>query len=385
MYRIDRESVLELLRRLVAINSINPSLVAGAPGEREAAQYIADVCRAAGLAVTMQPIAADRANVIATLPGRGRGRTLMLNGHLDTVSVEGVAHPFDPVERDGKLFGRGAYDMKAGVAAMVAAAIAVAKAEVPLGGDAILAMVADEEYASLGTEAVVKEYRADAAIVTEPTELELGVAHKGFAWATFETTGRAAHGSRYDEGKDAIGAMGRVLHELAILETTRLGQRRHPLLGRASVHAGLIAGGEGLSTYPEYCRLHVERRTLPEETRNEVVAEMQDVLRRAGAGDATFRGKAEVFWFRPGYEISPEAPIVTTLASAVSRVRGRQPRVVGLSPWMDSAILGDAGIPTVIFGPGGAGAHSREEYAVIDSVVSCARALAETMVEFCRG
>ncbi len=385
MPHLDRESAIELLRRLVAINSINPSLVPGAPGELEAAQYLAEVCRTAGLVVTTQSVAPDRINVIARLPGRGRGRTLLLNGHLDTVSVEGMAHPFDPVERDGKLFGRGAYDMKAGVAAMVAATIAVSKAQVPLGGDVIIALVADEEYASLGTEALVKEYRADAAIVTESTELDLGVAHKGFAWATFDTTGRAAHGSRYDEGKDAIRAMGRVLHELAILETDRLGWRRHPLLGRASVHAGLIEGGAGLSTYPEHCRLQVERRTLPDETQDEVATEMQEVLQRAGAGDSTFRGTAEVFFFRPGFEISPEAPIVTTLASALGRVLGRQPRCVGLGPWMDSAILGSAGIPTVIFGPAGAGAHSREEYVEIETVIQCARVLAEGMVEFCRG
>ncbi len=374
---------MELLRALVAINSINPSLVPDAPGEREIANYLAEVCRHAGLAVTVPQVAPGRVNVIGTLPGQGGGRTLLLNGHLDTVAVDGMPHPFDPIERNGKLFGRGAYDMKAGVAAMVAAALAVRDAGIALGGDVILAMVADEEYASLGTEALVRQCRAEAAIVTEPTELQVGVAHKGFAWATIETTGQAAHGSRYDEGKDAILAMGRVLREVAALEQDRLPRRHHPRLGRPSVHAALVEGGQGLSTYPQRCRLQVERRTLPDETRDEVAVELQEVLRRASDGDPTFRATAEVFFYRPGYEISIEAPIVTTLATAVQRVLGQRPRFVGMAPWMDSAILGRAGIPTVIFGPAGAGAHSATEYVELESVIECAAVLAEVIADFC--
>ncbi len=385
MLHIDRPYVLNLLRALVAINSVNPSLVPGAPGEREIASYLADVCHQAGLEVTMPEIAPGRINVIARLPGRGGGRTLLLNGHLDTVSVEGMSRPFDPVERDGRLHGRGAYDMKAGVAAMVAAVIAVRNAGVTLAGDAILTMVADEEYVSLGTEALIRQPRADAAIVTEPSDLAVGVANKGFAWVTFETAGRAAHGSRYDEGKDAISAMGRVLRELASLETDRLPQQLHPLLGRPSVHASLIEGGQGLSTYPERCRLQVERRMLPEETVEEVVAEMQGVLQRAGREDPAFAGTAEVFFSRPGYEVAIDTPIVTALASAATRVLGRRPPFAGMWYWTDSALLGRAGIPTVIFGPSGAGAHSAEEYVEVDSVLHCAQVLAETIVEFCRG
>ncbi len=268
---------------------------------------------------------------------------------------------------------------------MVAAVIALRTAEVPVGGDVILTLVVDEEYASLGTEAVVKEYRANAAIVAEPTDLELGVAHKGFAWVSFETSGRAAHGSRYDQGIDAITAMGRILRELEILETRHLRNRRHPLLGRGSVHAGLIEGGDGLSTYPQHCRLQVERRTLPVETGDGVGAEMREIVRRAGEGDASFVGTAEVVFFRPGYEISPDAPIAAAVAEAAARVLGRQPQAVGLAPWMDSAILGNAGIPSVLFGPAGAGAHSRLEYVDLDSVVQCANVFAEVIVAYCRG
>lgn len=385
MIEIDRVRLIELLRDLVAINSVNPTLVPGAPGEAEIARYLARVCRGIGLEVVEAEAAPGRPNVIATQRGRGGGRRLLLNGHLDTVSGEGMADPFDPVERSGRMYGRGAYDMKASLAAMVAAAAAVRASGVGLAGDVVLTFVADEEYASLGTEAVAREIRADAAIVTEPTELEVGVAHKGFAWVTFETVGRAAHGSRYDEGRDAIAAMGRVLGELARLEANRLPQHRHALLGRASVHAATIAGGEGLSTYPERCRLQVERRTLPGETVEEIAAEMQEVLQRAAGGDAAAGGSAEVFFFRPGYEVPADAPVVVAVTDAAQRVLGRRPRQVGLWPWMDSAILGRAGIPAVIFGPAGGGAHSTEEFVDIESVVQCAQVLAGTMVRFCGG
>lgn len=382
MIRIDPAYLRDLLRAMVAINSVNPSLVPGAPAEGEIAGYVAGECRKAGFDVTVTDVAPGRPNVIATLRGRGRGKTLLLNGHLDTVALANPGQ-LEPVERDGRLYGRGSYDMKGGIAAMLAAASAVRQAELPLAGDLMLTMVVDEEYASLGTEAVVQYLSADAAIVTEPTHLDVCVAHKGFAWVAFETTGRAAHGSRYDEGEDAILAMGRMLAQLSRLETERYPRYQHPLLGRPSLHASFISGGDGLSTYPKSCRLEVERRTLPHETEAEITAEMQEVLRAARQGDPTLEARSEVFFFRPGYEVDSGAPIVTTLTSAATRVLGARPQHIGVWPWLDSAILGRAGIPTVIFGPAGAGAHSEEEYVEIDSVIRCAEVLATVIVEFC--
>jgi acetylornithine deacetylase len=224
---------------------------------------------------------------------------------------------------------------------------------------------------------VARTVRADAAIVTEPTGLSIGIAHKGFAWVRFETAGRAAHGSDYREGRDAIAAMGFVLAELRRLDTNRLSQHRHPLLGRASVHASLIEGGEGLSTYPASCVLQVERRTLPGETVADIETEMLEVLQRGGGG------RVEVLFFRPAYEVPPDAPIVAALSSAALRVLGARPPLVGLAPWMDSAILGGSGIPSVIFGPSGAGAHGDEEYVELDSAVRCAEVLAAAALAFC--
>jgi acetylornithine deacetylase len=374
---VDRGLLTDVLRGLIACNSVNPSLVPGAPGEGAIAQYVATVCRQLGLETEVAEAAPGRPNVIARLRGTAGGRRLLLNGHLDTVAAEGMERPFEPVERNGRIYGRGAVDMKGSLAAMIAAAAAL-RAHPP-AGDLILTFVADEEYASLGSEAVARAVAADGAIVTEPTALAIGVAHKGFAWVRFETSGRAAHGSDYREGRDAIAAMGFILAELRRLDTNRLPQHHHPLLGRASVHASLIEGGEGLSTYPSRCVLQVERRTLPGETAEAIEAEMLEVLQRSGGG------RMELMFFRPAYETPRGAPIVAALSAAAQRVLGAPPPLVGLAPWMDSAILGAAGIPAVIFGPAGAGAHAAEEYVEVESAVRCAEVLAAAAWEFCGG
>ena len=244
------DAVIGLLERLVAIPSVNPVLVPGAAGEAEVARALADACRAAGLEAALEDAAPGRPNVVAVLRGRdpARGRSLMLNGHTDTVGTAGMAEPFTPVRRGDRLHGRGAFDMKASLAAMVAAAAAVREARPAPRGDVMLTFVADEEYLSAGTEAVVRGHRADAAIVTEPTGLRLCLAHKGFVWGRIRTEGRAAHGSDPAAGIDAIAHMGRVLSAIERLDREILPRSKHRLVGRPSVHASLIAGGEGLST-----------------------------------------------------------------------------------------------------------------------------------------
>ena len=189
----------------------------------------------------------------------------MLCGHVDTVGVDGMAAPFDPVERDGRLYGRGAQDMKGGVAAMIDAARMVAEGGLP-AGRLIVAAVVDEEYASIGADALVTRWRADGAVVTEPTDMQIAIGHKGFAWFEVETRGRAAHGSRPREGRDAILRMGRVLGELEALDRRLQAAPPHPLLGTASLHASIIDGGRELSSYPDRCGLKLERRTVSGET-----------------------------------------------------------------------------------------------------------------------
>ncbi len=201
--------VAELAAQLVAIESINPDIVAGGSGEGAVARFVSEWCERAGLETTLHELAPGRANVVAIARGSGGGRSLMLNAHMDTVGVAGMAEPFAPRLEDGRLYGRGAYDMKGSLAAcMLATAEAKRRG---LRGDVILTAVADEEFASIGTEAVAASVRADAAIVTEPTELQIAVAHRGFVALEVEVHGRAAHGSRPHLGIDAIAKMGRVL------------------------------------------------------------------------------------------------------------------------------------------------------------------------------
>lgn len=383
--RVRPDAVIDLLERLVATPSVNPVLVPGGAGEAAIARILADACRAAGLEVSIEDAAPGRPNVVAVLRGRdpGRGRSLLLNGHTDTVGTAGMTDPFVPARRGDRLYARGALDMKASLAAMVGAAGAFRGARPPLRGDVILTFVADEEYLSAGTEAVARGRRADAAIVTEPTGMRIALAHKGFVWARIRTEGRAAHGSDPASGIDAIVHMGRVLAAIDRLERDVLPRAMHPLLGRASVHASLIQGGEGLSTYPPSCTLDLERRTLPAEHLDDVRRELSQVLDGLRGADPAFRATLEITGSRPGLEVARDAPVVRALRGACQRVTGRDPGDVGVAYWCDAAILAQQGIPTVVFGPSGEGMHAAAEYVDVPSVVACTQILAETIAAFC--
>jgi acetylornithine deacetylase len=281
------KEITTLLQQLVAIDSINPDLVAGGAGEQEIARFVANWLDQAGVEVTLDESTPGRPSVVGMVRGSGGGgRSLLLNAHLDTVGVTGMERPHDPVVDGNRLYGRGAYDMKGGLAAIMIVAAQAKK--LPLRGDVILTAVADEEFASLGTQSIVRRWHADAAIVTEPTALRLCVAHKGFVWLEITTQGRAAHGSRPDLGCDAIVKMGKILVGLEQLDLSLRAVATHPLLGSGSLHASLIVGGQELSSYPESCTLQVERRTIPGETRELVEAEIQELLEQIQRADPTF-------------------------------------------------------------------------------------------------
>lgn len=368
------DPVVSLLSDLVAIDSVNPSLVPGAAGEGEIAKAVAARMRRIGLDVHVQEAAPGRPNVIGVLEGVEPGPSLMLCGHIDTVGVAGMEAPFDPVVRDGRLYGRGSQDMKAGVAAMIDAA-RLARERGFRKGRLLIAAVADEEYASLGADALVREWKADAAIVTEPTDLQIGVGHKGFAWAAVETRGRAAHGSRPKDGRDAIVRMGRVLNRLEHLDRDLQARPPHPLIGAGSLHASIIEGGRELSSYPGSCRLQLERRTVPGESADTFAAEIEGVLETLRREDSEFEASMELLFSRPPYEIPPAHPLPHALKRAAESA-GASAALVGMSFWTDAAILGAAGIPSVLFGPGGAGLHSVEEYVHVADVITCRDALA---------
>jgi acetylornithine deacetylase len=254
--------------------------------------------------------------------------------------------------------------------------VAAVVAERPLVGELVVAAVADEEAYSIGTEALASRVTAHAAIVAEPTEMQVVVAHKGFVWAQFATEGVAAHGSRYDLGVDAIARMGPVLARLGELdERLRTEGEPHPVLGRASLHASRIEGGTELSTYPDRCMLEVERRTLPGET----VRDVEEQLAAVAAGEATVK----TLFAREPLATPAEEPIVAALLEQATPVLGRRPDASGVAFWTDAALFSAAGIPSVVFGPGGAGAHADVEWVDLGDLARLAEILLATAGAFC--
>ena len=351
-----------LARALVRIDSRNPSLSNGGPGEMPCALVLQEVLHAWGFWTEIQDAAVGRPNLFARIGTPRGGRSVMFNGHLDVVGVEGMSHqPFSAEERDGRLYGRGSADMKAGIASMCAAAWRAAQAGTR--GEILIAAVADEEYDSIGTRALLaRGIRADAAVVTEPTRLAIMPAHRGFTWIEVEVLGRAAHGSRWDLGIDAIRHAGLLLAELDRLDAVVLPGATHPLLGRASLHASLIEGGTGLSTYPDRCVLKLERRSIPGETYADALAEVQRACAVVRARRSTFEANVRLIGSQGPSDVSVESPVVQELAHAMEGL-GESVAIEGMSAWTDAALLNDAGIPAICYGPGDISlAHSAEEF-----------------------
>ncbi|HLG63878.1 MAG TPA: ArgE/DapE family deacylase [Ktedonosporobacter sp.] len=371
--------VTDLLRQLVAIDSINPSLVPGGAGEDEIARFVAGWLENAGLEVQIDEVLPGRPNVIGVARGLGGGRSLLLNAHMDTVGVDGMERPHEPYIVDNRLYGRGAFDMKGGLAAIMQAAKEAKKLQ--LHGDVIVTAVMDEEYASAGTQSIVKRWKADAAIVTEPSGLDICIAHKGFAWFEIETSGVAAHGSLPEVGVDAIAKMGKILVGLEELERSLRAKPSHPLLGSGSVHASLIEGGQELSSYPQRCVLGLERRTVPGEL--SVEAEMQELIDQAGRSDPNFKATLRAGLVRQPFEVSEDEAIVRIVRNQARRILNCEPAIISAAAWMDSALLSSVGIPTVVFGPGGEGAHAVEEWADLEQLQRCTEILLATIQHFC--
>jgi acetylornithine deacetylase len=379
---VDRDWIRHTLQKLVQIDSVNPMLVPGAAGEAEIAAYVAGSLRGMGLEVEMFEPEPGRVSVVGRLRGTGGGKSLMLNAHLDTVGVAGMAEPFSGELREGRIYGRGAFDMKGSLAAGMAAAHSLAGSG--LRGDLVIAAVADEEYGSLGTRDLIERMAlVDGAVVTEPTALEVCLAHKGYLWIEVKVTGRAAHGSRFELGLDANLKMGKFLAELDGLEKELRSRTPHPLVGPPSLHAALLEGGSGLSTYAATSRVQIERRSVPGETEAQAVAEIQGIVDRLAGADPDFHATVNCFFARGAFEVSPDSAIVQCLDRAAAKVRGVEPKHVGDTPWMDAALLAAAGIETVICGATGTGAHADVEWVELESVVKLAEILAETASLYC--
>lgn len=378
---IDAGYVRQVLRDLVRTNSVNPAFTAGATTERAIAARTAACLRELGLEVSEYAPDTDRVSVVGRLRG-GTGPSVMLYAHYDTVGVEGMEEPFSGAERDGRLYGRGAYDMKGGLAACLGAVHAMRAAGVTPDGDVVVAAVADEEVASIGMQEVLRHVRTNAAIVTEPTELELCLAHKGFCWITVETLGRAAHGSRVDLGVDANLRMGRFLAALGDLERQLRARAPHPLVGPPSLHAAVLHGGTGPSTYAARSTLQIERRTIPGETADDVMTEIENLAAPLRQADPSYEVTVRLDLARDPFEVAPDAGIVRAVRDAAAAARGHPVVDAGQTPWMDAAFLAAAGIETVVIGPAGAGAHATEEWVDVESVVRLAEILADAVTRY---
>lgn len=382
--QIDSRLVTRLLKELVRINSVNPELEES-PGEGEVVEYIASRLRQLGLKVRLQEAAPRRPNVIATLRGTGHGRSLMLNGHCDTVGVRNMTiDPFAGVVKNGRLHGRGACDMKGALAAMLAALQAVVDASVVLAGDVVFTAVVDEEFKSAGIRRLCEEVRCDAAIVGEPTGLAVAIAHKGFMWLQAEVYGKAAHGSVPERGVDAIVHAAHMVSALEQLGEAYRG-RRHPLLGPPVLHMSWIDGGREWATVPDYCRLRFERRTLPTEDHDAAFIEIQRAVEQAVRGEPRVSVKMAKVFEDPALTVKEDELVVAQLCGAIGDMLRAPAKIIGVPYWSDAAILATAGrMPACLFGPGDIGvAHSADEYVALEDVATAARIYTEVIERFC--
>ncbi len=370
---VPSDDVITVLAQLVAIDSVNSDLVPGAAGESAIVDWCAAWLTDRGFEVTRLESRPGHPSLVAIARGTGGGRTLLLNGHLDTVGVSSYdGNPFTGHIEGDRLFGRGAFDTKSGVAAVMVAA-ASAHAEGSLRGDAVLTLVADEEFGSTGTVEALTHLaaigvRPAAGIVVEPSALELTVAHRGFAWFEVEFAGVAAHGSMPHEGVDAIAAAAAFLRGLDDLRARLVAVPVHPLLGYGTVRVSTISGGSDAATVADRCVLTIERRTLPDDDLETVERDVREIVASAAESVPGSTGVMRRVVARAAFEAEPGSEIVATVAEHVERVLGHAARVRGEPFWTDARLVHEAGIPCVVIGADGGGAHADLEWADTRSV-----------------
>lgn len=382
--KIDTNFVTTTLQKLVQINSINPMLSSCAPGEKEICNYIADVLKNLNLNPEIHEVDKNRYNITAVIKGTGNGKSLMLNAHTDTVGVEKMRDPFSGKISEGKLYGRGAYDMKASIAAMLTAAKALVDNEVKLEGDLVFAFVADEEYDSIGTKKLLKTITTDGAIITEPSNLDICIAHRGFGLYEIKTIGKVAHGGRPDLGIDANLHMGKILHELNELSQELKNATPHPSLGIPSLHVPVINGGTEPFTYAGECKITLERRTVPGNTADESLAEINRIIEKIATENESFKAEVKQIMWRDPFETTKESELVKKLYNSSKEVLNREPVFIGHTWWEDSALTAKEGIDTVIMGPRGEGLHTTNEWVDIESVNELAEILFQTAIDYCK-
>ena len=382
--RITSERCTEILSEMVKIDSVNPFDSEG-KGEIEFGKYLSDFLKNLGLDVEEQSAGNGRFNVLGFFEGKSAGPTIMLNSHMDTVGVEGMKDPFKPKIINEELYGRGSCDAKGSLASMAMALEALVKSKKKIKGKIMMAAVCDEEYKSIGTDRLVDKYKADYAVVGEPTELRLGTAHKGFIWVKLAVKGKAAHGSVPEQGVDAIEEMASLITDLKELRHEYEHRPPHPLLGEPKLHMGTIKGGTAPSIVPDLCELILERRNLPGETEESVLKEVKKIAEKAQKKDLSLVVDISSPFQRIPFEVNYSDPFIKTFRDTYEEVLGSKAVICGLPYWTDAAIIsGRSKIPVCVFGPGDIKyAHSHDEHIKISELVDAAKVYAALINSIC--
>ncbi|CAG8024213.1 unnamed protein product [Penicillium olsonii] len=388
-FDVTANDCVALTRILTNIDSSNVTLSAtpGA-GEAQIADYLTAWLNHRGIENHRIETVAGRPSVVGVIRGSGGGKSLMLNGHIDTVSLN--SYEKEPLsghfgERDGRqvIYGRGALDMKSGLAAEMAALASIKARDVPLRGDVIFAAVSDEEDASQGTQDLIAAgWRADGAVIPEPTNRVLICAHKGFVWVEVDILGTAAHGSDPASGVDSI------LQAAWFINALEDYQSRLPvdeIIGSASLHCGLIKGGEEPSSYPAKCTVTVEFRTVPAQNEETIIQDMKELLSKIAESKPTFKyAEPRVTLSRPSQKLPFEHPLVQQAAAIATDVYDHPTHIDSMAIWCDAALLGAVGIPTIVIGPAGEGLHAKEEWVDVESIRETEQIFVRLISEFCQ-
>jgi len=386
---VKRSDIVKLVQGLVRL----PSHWDVPTQEKEVAEYLNDYLRDEGVESRLRTVEKGRPNVIAIVKGSGKGKSLMLNGHTDTVPAYDMnIPPFKPDVRNGRLYGRGSLDMKGGLGAMAMTLVALERSKANLDGDLYLTAVVGEERRSEGTEDVIlKGPKADMAIVGEPTDLEIQPSHRGLEWLEVHFSGKAAHGGQADKGVNAITMAARFVRKVEEELLPRLRQRKAKHTLPPTLNLGVIQGGQQPSSVADYCVLKMDRRWVPEESLQQVFEEIYQIFDEVKKEDPRFKAvlrrdptNMKTMTHVPNV-VRRDHQVVTSLGEAVRSVTKKPPKLTTFWGWTDAALLTHFGkMPTVVFGPGGAGAHSRVEYVLVDDLVRCTQIYSMTALDVCR-
>jgi len=372
---IDSEWMFQVLQEMILIRSENPFDEPPREGyrEKEMADYLTELLSDLGLKVESREVRPGRPNVFGTLNGKQGQATLMLAGHMDTARTTGYPEAYDVKVEGGKLYGRGACDMKAALAAYLGVAKALKETGTRLKGNLIICGIVDEEYQMIGSKAIGESGRmADQGIIGEPTNLKICPANKGRVSTKIITRGRAAHSSVPEKGINAIDKMASVIQGFGDYNQELLRRPPHPLCGHGRFTPGVIHGGVQVNMVPDTCELEVDRRTLPGESRESVYAEFHERIRRAAEGDPDFVYEiTSPTWLIAPNDISAEEAVVTALRAAHQEIMGKDPGVEAFVAGSDAPYMG---FPTVICGPGSISqAHTTCEFVDLQEVKEAAK------------